>query len=86
MNPWEKELTEALREQIRKRLSEKKEEGMGAVVKAMEKQLESLEDYNEVKEDMIQMTEEAAKERFLEALETENARMQDKYWHYSGDY
>lgn len=85
MNPWEKELIDSLRDYVETVVKKKKEEGIAAVVEAMEKQLDSLDNAEEVKEEMKSVGEFKAKEIFLKAIETDSGNQGGPY-HYGGNY
>lgn len=85
MNPWEKELIDSLQDFVERVVKKRKEEGVDAVVAAMQKQLDSLDNSDELKEKMKNMDELQAKEEFLKAIETDSGT-RGSYWHYGGDY
>jgi hypothetical protein len=85
MNPWEKELIDSLRDYVETVVKKKKEEGISAVIKAMEKQLDSLDNADEVKEEMKNVSEFKAKEIFLKAIEEDPGSSSGPY-HYGGNY
>jgi hypothetical protein len=84
MNPWEKELIEGLRETVEGHVKKKKKEGQQAVIDAMERALDNLDEVGELdKEELTKMSEFQAKETFRKAVERS---AEPTYWHYNGDY